>query len=131
MRAIQISQYLKEQNRQRQKCQQDIFKAGQTAYSAGGLNHPDRKTIVLADDDWHTGVIGIVASKMIDAFYRPTIMINTSNGLGQGSGRSIAGFNLHQGLAGLLGTFGQLRRPRNGGGAENPHRQNRRVCRGV
>lgn len=99
VRALYISQYLKEQNRLRQKCQQDIFKQAKARILQSGLNHPDRKTIVLADEGWHTGVIGIVASRVIDEFYRPTIMINTSNGLGQGSGRSIEGFNLHGALA--------------------------------
>ena len=98
VRAVQIAQYLKDQNRQRQKCQQDIFKEAKQRIVQGGLNHPDRKTIVLSDDNWHPGVIGIVASKVIDAFYRPTLMINTTNGLGQGSGRSIPGFNLHEAL---------------------------------
>ena len=98
LRAMQIAQYLKEQNRLRQKCQQDIFKQVKQRITEAGLNHPDRKTIVLADDNWHTGVIGIVASKVIDKFYRPTILINTTDGTGQGSGRSVAGFNLHAAL---------------------------------
>jgi single-stranded-DNA-specific exonuclease len=98
-RAMQIAQYLKEQNRLRQKCQQDIFKQVKQRITEAGLNHPDRKTIVLAEDGWHTGVIGIVASKVIDKFYRPTILINTTNGTGQGSGRSIFGFNLHAALS--------------------------------
>lgn len=98
VRAIQIAQYLKDQNRQRQKCQADIFKEAKQRVMQAGLNHPDRKTIVLSDDKWHAGVIGIVASKIIEAFYRPTILISTPNGLGQGSGRSIAGFNLHKAL---------------------------------
>lgn len=97
-RALHIAQYLKEQNRLRQKCQQDIFKQAKARILQNGLNHPDRKTIVLADEGWHTGVIGIVASKVIDEFYRPTIMINTANGLGQGSGRSIDGFDLYAAL---------------------------------
>ena len=61
------------------------------------LNHPDRKSMVLASEDWHTGVIGIVASRIVDRFYRPTIMINAGaaeNGIAQGSGRSIPGFCL-------------------------------------
>ena len=98
IRAMQIAQYLKDQNRLRQKCQQDIFKQAKQRIAQAGLNHPDRKTIVLSDDGWHTGVIGIVASKIIDAFYRPAILINTSSGIGQGSGRSVAGFNLHAAL---------------------------------
>jgi len=99
VRAMQISQYLKDQNKLRQQCQRDIFKQAKQRILQAGLNHPDRKTIVLSDDGWHTGVIGIVASKVIDAFYRPTLMINTASGVGQGSGRSIPGFNLHKALA--------------------------------
>ncbi len=98
VRAIQIAQYLKDQNRQRQKCQADIFKAAKQRIVQAGMNHPDRKTIVLSDDGWHSGVIGIVASKVIDSYYRPTIMINTAGGVGQGSGRSIEGFDLHAAL---------------------------------
>lgn len=97
-RAMQIAQYLKEQNRLRQKCQRDIFKQVKQQITDAGLNHPDRKTIVLASENWHTGVIGIVASRVIDEFYRPTILINIENGTGQGSGRSIEGFNLHAAL---------------------------------
>ena len=98
VRAMQISQYLKDQNRLRQQCQRNIFKQAKERIMQAGLNHPDRKTIVLGDDGWHTGVIGIVASKVIDSFYRPTILINTSSGIGQGSGRSVEGFNLHKAL---------------------------------
>ena len=58
------------------------------------LNHPDQKSIVLASENWHTGVIGIVASRIVDKYHRPTIMINTANGVAQGSARSIAGFCL-------------------------------------
>jgi len=98
IRAIQIAQYLRDQNKLRQKCQQDIFKQAKQRILQAGLNHPDRRTIVLSDDNWHPGVIGIVASRIIDEFYRPTIMIHTGGGIGQGSGRSIEGFNLYQGL---------------------------------
>ncbi|MHC5191216.1 MAG: single-stranded-DNA-specific exonuclease RecJ [Planctomycetota bacterium] len=98
VRAMQIAQYLKDQNRLRQKCQRDIFKQAKQRIVQAGLNHPDRKTIVLADENWHTGVIGIVASKVIDTYYRPTILINASDGVGQGSGRSVAGFDLHAAL---------------------------------
>jgi single-stranded-DNA-specific exonuclease len=98
IRAIQIAQYLKEQNRLRQKYQLEIFKQAKQRILHAGLNHPDRRTIVLADEHWHTGVIGIVAARIIDDFYRPTILINTGDGLGQGSGRSIEGFNLVAGL---------------------------------
>ena len=97
VRSMQIAEYLKEQNNQRQQCERKIFKQACEMIVEGDLNHPDHRSIVLASENWHTGVIGIVASRIVDKFYRPTIMINAGspeNGLAQGSGRSIPGFCL-------------------------------------
>ncbi|MEA3224376.1 MAG: single-stranded-DNA-specific exonuclease RecJ [Planctomycetota bacterium] len=97
VRSMQIAEYLKEQNTQRQQCDRKIFKQACEMIVERGLNHPDRKSIVLSSENWHTGVIGIVASKVVDKFYRPTIMINAGdaeNGVAQGSGRSVPGFCL-------------------------------------
>jgi single-stranded-DNA-specific exonuclease len=57
-----------------------------------------RKSIVLASDAWHPGVIGIVASRIVDIFHRPTILIALQDGNGRGSGRSIPRFHLHDAL---------------------------------
>jgi single-stranded-DNA-specific exonuclease len=97
--SMQIAEYLKEQNSQRQQCERKIFKQACEMIVGQGLNHPDRKSIVLASENWHTGVIGIVASRIVDKFYRPTIMINTSNDTAQGSARSIAGFDILSALS--------------------------------
>jgi len=96
IRSMQIAEYLKEQNGQRQRCERKIFEQACQMIVQLGLNHPDRKTIVLPSQDWHTGVMGIVASRIVEKFYRPTIMINTSSadGIAQGSARSIPGFCL-------------------------------------
>lgn len=99
MQCFKIAQYLKQQNQQRQSVEKTIFKQACDMISKQGLDHPDRKTIVLSDDQWHTGVIGIVASRIIDKFYRPTILLNTQNGTAQGSARSIDGFDLHAALS--------------------------------
>ncbi len=95
-KAIQIAGYLKTQNSQRQQCERKILERACEIIIEKGLNHPDNKTIVLADDNWHTGVIGIVASRIVDRFYRPTIMINTSadEQKAHGSARSIPGFDI-------------------------------------
>jgi single-stranded-DNA-specific exonuclease len=96
-RSMQIAEYLKEQNSQRQQCERRIFKQACEMIVERDMNHPDHKSIVLVNENWHTGVIGIVASRIVDKFYRPTIMINaadTENGIAQGSGRSIPGFCL-------------------------------------
>jgi single-stranded-DNA-specific exonuclease len=97
VRSMQIAEYLKEQNNQRRQCERKIFKQACEMIVERDLNHPDHKSIVLASENWHTGVIGIVASRIVDKFYRPTIMINAGaaeNGIAQGSGRSIPGFCL-------------------------------------
>jgi single-stranded-DNA-specific exonuclease len=95
-RSIQIAEYLKQQNSQRQQCERKIFQQACEIIFNQGLNHPDKRSIVLANSDWHGGVLGIVASRLVDKFHRPTIMINSSteNDAAQGSGRSIPGFCL-------------------------------------
>jgi single-stranded-DNA-specific exonuclease len=58
----------------------------------------ERSSIVLASADWHSGVIGIVASRLVERYHRPTFLIALENGVGKGSGRSIKGFDLYQAL---------------------------------
>lgn len=60
----------------------------------------NKKVLVVAGENWHSGVIGIVASKIVDKYYRPTIIISTQDGKGKGSCRSIAGFNMYDALLG-------------------------------
>lgn len=64
-------------------------------------NHFDMEetsAVVLHDPDWHLGVIGIVASRIVDAHYRPAIMLSTVEGKIKGSARSIKGFNIYDAL---------------------------------
>ncbi|MFH0731214.1 MAG: single-stranded-DNA-specific exonuclease RecJ [Pseudomonadota bacterium] len=76
------------------------------------MTYPDlnrKPALILSDPNWHEGVLGIVAAKLVDRYYRPVILISTRNGAGKGSARSIPGFNLHDGLlkaAGCLESFG-------------------------
>ena len=95
-RSIQIAEYLKEQNNLRQRCERKIFEQACEMIVENNLNHPDQKSIVLAGVNWHAGVLGIVASRIAETFYRPTIMINAPDETepAQGSGRSIPGFCL-------------------------------------
>lgn len=60
--------------------------------------HLHRAAIVLADTAWSSGILGIVASKLVHQFFRPVVLISTQNGVGRGSARSIPGFDLYQGL---------------------------------
>jgi single-stranded-DNA-specific exonuclease len=95
-RSMQIAEYLKEQNNQRQRCERKIFEHACEMIVEYGLNRPDQKSIVLAGENWHAGVLGIVASRIAETFCRPTIMFNAPDSVeaAQGSGRSIPGFCL-------------------------------------
>jgi single-stranded-DNA-specific exonuclease len=108
-RAHEIAQYLEEHNRKRQATERKITRNALARIEREGLADDTRRAIVLADEEWHPGVIGIVASRIVDRFHRPTIMIALNGKEGQGSGRSISRFDLHAGLeacAGRLISFG-------------------------
>ncbi len=73
------------------------------------INQSDTKIIVLAKEDWHPGVIGIVASRVMEKFNRPTILISIKDGIGKGSARSILNFDIYKALNSvnyLLDDFG-------------------------
>jgi len=90
LEAEKIAKILNEHNIKRQHIQEIILKEAITATK----DEQDKKVIVIASDNWHPGVIGIVASKIVDRYYRPTIIISYQDGLGKGSGRSIPNFHL-------------------------------------
>ncbi len=69
----------------------------------------NRKTTVLFNPEWHKGVVGIVASRLIETYFKPTVVLTESNGLATGSARSVPGFDLYQAVeacADLLENFG-------------------------
>ncbi len=61
-------------------------------------NWENRKSIVLFDPDWNKGVVGIVAARMVDTFYHPSIVLTQSEGKVVGSARSVRGFNIYQAI---------------------------------
>src|SRR5665213_1404031 len=97
-RAIEIATFLEGQNRDRQAVERKILEQALQKDSAGDHAADGKCAMVLGAEGWHPGVIGIVASRMVDRFHRPTLMIGLNNGHGQGSGRSIAGFHLAHAL---------------------------------
>ena len=71
--------------------------------------YAERKSIVVYKPDWHKGVIGIVASRLSEEFYKPTIVLTQSNGLASGSARSVPGFDIYKAIDScrdLLENFG-------------------------
>ncbi len=63
---------------------------------ADNSNYSDRKSTVLFNPEWHKGVIGIVASRLIETYFRPTVILTESNGFATGSARSVPGFDIYQ-----------------------------------
>jgi len=89
-----IASELDAANTERQAIERRIFEeADAMILSANNLE--GRRSIVLASTEWHQGVVGIVASRLVERYHRPTILIAlTEEGSGKGSGRSIPGFHL-------------------------------------
>ena len=58
----------------------------------------ERKSILLFDEHWHKGVVGIAAARMVEHFHRPTVLLTQSNGMATGSARSVPGFNIYNAL---------------------------------
>jgi len=88
-----LAQQLDTENIRRQQEEADIVTAARKAVETD-LEIGSRTVIVVAGEGWHRGVIGIVASKLVDAFHRPAIVISTDGDVAHGSCRSIPSFNM-------------------------------------
>ena len=97
-KAIEIATFLEQQNRARQAVEKKILEQAIQQVTDGNLAADGKCAIVLGAEGWHPGVIGIVASRIVDRYHRPAIMVGLNNGHGQGSGRSISGFHLAHAL---------------------------------
>ena len=95
--AHNLASLLDEENKKRQSLEKSIFESAVQMVENAGINK--KPAIVLASEEWHQGVIGIVASRLVEKYYRPTILISLSGGIGKGSARSIEAFHLYDGLA--------------------------------
>lgn len=94
--AKEISNKLNEYNKERQDKEKRIFAEAIEKIEQG---EKDKSCIILGNENWHHGVIGIVASKVTDMYFKPSILICfEEQGEGKGSGRSIPGFDLHEAL---------------------------------
>lgn len=106
--ARQIAGVLEQENRHRKDVDEGTFREA-LVMAEHLFDREQTRSLVLHQQGWHLGVIGIVASRVVERFYRPTILISTDAGLGKGSARSIEGFDLHEALKGcedLLLGFG-------------------------
>ena len=106
--AVRIGCEINEHNNERKDIDRRITHEALEMVKSGNCLSSCNATIVY-NPDWHKGVVGIVASRLVEAFYRPTIVLTKSNGLVTGSARSVQGFDLYdaiEGCADLLDNFG-------------------------
>lgn len=96
-KARELALQLQELNKTRQLIEQQTTKEAMAMIQAQG-EAVGEQVLVLASPLWHTGVLGIVASRLVDIFYRPVILLAMEGDQATGSGRSIPGFDLYQGL---------------------------------
>jgi len=107
--AARLAAQLEELNRDRQTVEERILRAAVDEVESWPEARRARRGYVLAGEDWHEGVIGIVASRLVERYHRPVVLIAGTDGDWKGSGRSIAGFDLVAALgecAGHLDRFG-------------------------
>jgi single-stranded-DNA-specific exonuclease len=98
--ARRLADRLEELNRDRQAVEDKILRAAISQVEEWPEATRRRRAYVLWGEDWHEGVIGIVASRLVERFNRPAVLIAGTEGLWKGSGRSIPSFDLHGALAG-------------------------------
>ena len=94
-RAAELAKLLNDHNAERRRVEERI--AEEALEMARAI--ADDRVLVLAKEGWHVGVIGIVASRVLQEFYRPTVIIGIDNGIGKGSCRSVSGFSIVAALA--------------------------------
>ena len=101
--AQELTRKLNDHNRERQDIEKRIFEDAIKQIEEKSL--ANNRTIVVAGQNWHHGVIGIVSSKITDMYFKPSILLCLEDGIGKGSGRSVPGFDLHEALTKCLDTI--------------------------
>ncbi|HZT93132.1 MAG TPA: single-stranded-DNA-specific exonuclease RecJ [Gaiellaceae bacterium] len=107
--AHRLAGSLEELNRERQAIEARIVREAVAQVEAWPPEQRARRAYAVAGADWHEGVIGIVASRLVERYHRPVVLIAGTDGDWKGSGRSISAFDLHGALgacADLLGRWG-------------------------
>ena len=97
--AMNMSSLLDEQNKLRQQIEGSVL---EQALSLVNEDNEKENVIVVAADNWHPGVIGIVAARLREKFNKPACVVSIQNGIGKGSGRSISGWDLGSAIIGAV-----------------------------
>ena len=104
-RSLAIDQY----NKDRKELDKRITDEANAILEARGEMHSPKKSIVIYNKDWHKGIIGIVASRLTELYYKPSVVLTLTNGLATGSSRSVQGFDIYKAVDSardLLENFG-------------------------
>ncbi|MCB5260829.1 MAG: single-stranded-DNA-specific exonuclease RecJ [Candidatus Cloacimonetes bacterium] len=96
--SFELAEMIERDNSLRQQEDQKTFHEACDIIEKKYKNIANTPCMIVSSDDWHQGVIGIVASKLVEKYYRPVIMISFKDGFGSGSGRSVADFDLFSAL---------------------------------
>ncbi|MCL4278169.1 MAG: single-stranded-DNA-specific exonuclease RecJ, partial [Ignavibacteriaceae bacterium] len=92
-----MAKVLESENYERRKIDVDTFEAAKEIVETE-IDLDEDLAIVLHNENWHPGVIGIVASRLVEKYYRPSVLLTTIDGIAKGSARSINGFNIYEAL---------------------------------
>ena len=106
--AFQIGEKINDNNNERKNIDREITQEALEMVQSGTALETENVTIVY-NPTWNKGVVGIVASRLVEAYYKPTVVLTKSNGFVTGSARSVAGFDLYASIescADLLENFG-------------------------
>ncbi|MES1224353.1 MAG: single-stranded-DNA-specific exonuclease RecJ, partial [Bacteroidota bacterium] len=96
-KALEFAEMLHSDNTDRKEADSNITSEALEIISADAALQ-NKKTTVVFKDHWHKGVVGIVASRLIETYYRPTVVLTESSGIATGSARSVPGFNLYEAI---------------------------------
>ena len=99
-----IARILEHENRARKDIDEITYEEA-LALIDDEIDLDSKRVLVLAKENWHTGVIGIVASRIMEKFNRPTVLISIQNGVGKGSARSTSNFDIYEGFKKLSDLF--------------------------
>ena len=107
--ATRLSQAIDQYNKDRKQLDKQITEEANAILEARGEMNSQKKTIVIYNKDWHKGIIGIVASRLTELYYKPSVVLTLANGLATGSSRSVQGFDIYSAVDAtrdLLENFG-------------------------
>lgn len=107
--AYEKAKHIDQYNKDRKELDKQITEEANAILEARGEVDSNKKSIVIYNKDWHKGIIGIVASRLTELYYKPSVVLTLTNGLATGSSRSVQGFDIYSAIEAsrdLLENFG-------------------------